>query len=402
MRFWFLGFTALFFTACTTTTGTVKNTPPVSEQPSAPIALPQLPQYPAPDPEPAPPAPPKDPLNAKAAFAALPFWSHADVRPALSAFSRTCGVWERKSPDAYLNPKRPELGTIKDWSKGCDAIKQAKTSESTARAFFETYFYPQDIRTSSADTGIITGYFQPNIPVRRRATAEFSEPILTLPRAEATRTLPRSKITARSSKVIAFGRPIDVFFMHVQGSGILTFADGTQVRAAYDGNNGHDYTSIGGVLISAGYMTAEQASKQSIETWMYQNGANAARMLMNENKRYIFFKPEKIEGKDGPAGAMGIPLTAMGSMAVDPAFHSYGVPIYVRTKLPLAPGDYRGADTAVLAIAQDTGKAIKGLLRGDIYFGSGDVAGGRAGVMKHPGRWTVLLPQSLARQNPTS
>jgi len=186
--------------------------------------------------------------------------------------------------------------------------------------------------------------------------------------------------------------------MQIQGSGVLALETGERVRAAYDGNNGRPYTSIGRVLVDRGAFTLEQASKQSIEDWMDRAGPEAARALMNENTRYIFFKEETIFPGEGPKGAMRVPLTDMASIAVDPSHYPYGIPVWLETKLPSVKGDYRGADQQLLAIAQDTGKAIRGPFRADLYFGSGDQAGDLAGIMKHSARWTVLLPFHLALQ----
>lgn len=324
------------------------------------------------------------------------------MRPALAAFEKSCRVWARKNPNGYFNASRPDLGRVADWRAGCHEVQRAKKSSRAARQFFETWFYPQSIRSDTESTGLITGYFRPAISVRRRPDSVYSEPILSAPKTDAARRLPRSRITADTAEVIGYGKPVDVFFMQIQGSGILNFRNGHRVRASYAANNGYPYTSIGGVLVRAGYMTKEQASKQAIEDWMAKAGPKSARMLMNENKRYIYFKAGDLIANDGPTGAMNVPITAMGSLAVDPAFHTYGVPIWLNVKLPSKPEDYRGVDTGLLVIAQDTGKAIKGLLRGDLYFGSGDDAGGRAGVMKHPGTWTVLLPASLMQGMPVS
>lgn len=391
-RFWWLAVLTLALGACVTAPPQKPDYPAPAEQPQGPVN--NQPQIPAPV-RPGPPAAPSTPLPTKAAFASYPGWNGADMRPALSAFARSCTVWARRDASAYFNSSRPDLGRMADWSAGCAHIGKAAKSSRAAREFFETWFHPQSIRSDTASTGLITGYFQPEIDVRRRADREFSEPILSSPKTDSARRLPRSRITADMADVIAYGRPIDVFFMQVQGSGILKFRNNHRIRAAYAANNGYPYTSIGGVLVRAGYMTTEQASKQAIEDWMAKAGPKASQMLMNENKRYIFFEAQALVEKDGPTGAMNVPLTAMGSMAVDPAFHTYGVPIWLNVKIPIKPGDYRGQQTGLLVVAQDTGKAIKGLLRGDLYFGSGNDAGARAGVMKHPGTWTVLLPRSL-------
>ena len=218
---------------------------------------------------------------------------------------------------------------------------------------------------------------------------------------------PRSEINANSSRVIAYGRPIDVFFMQIQGSGRLRYPDGRSLRAAYAGNNGKPYTSIGRVLVERGEMKLSQASKQSIEAWMERNGPKKTRALMNENPRYIFFAEQSVAIdafgiEEGPRGAMEVPLTEMGSIAVDPRYHPYGTLVWLETKLPQEGGDYKGKETGILVSAQDTGKAIRGALRGDLFFGAGDDAGNRAGVMKHDVRWKILVPKSIARSQPVS
>ena len=253
--------------------------------------------------------------------------------------------------------------------------------------------------TPTSATGLLTGYYEPELEVRLLPTQEFHAPILAKPEDERTLNLPREKLSAISSRVIAYGRPIDVFFLQIQGSGRLRFKDGQLLRAGYAANNGKPYKSIGKILIERGELSKDQASKDSIEDWMEKNGRKAARDLMNENPRYIFFAEQSLGQNKGPRGAMQVPLTAMGSMAVDPRYYPYGMPIWVETRLPQKGRDFRGKAQSILLMAQDTGNAIKGPMRGDIFFGSGDAAGARAGVMKHQGRWAVFLPKALALRN---
>lgn len=328
-------------------------------------------------------------------FRSLPFWQSAEFAPALSAFRRTCQMWSKQDPSLQVHEKLPEYGRLWDWTSACQAAESTGGSEAAARQFFETEFVPMT-SASTTERGLITGYFQPAIDVRRRPTAEFSEPILAVPTREDVRTLPRSKIGAASSRVIAFGRPMEVFFMQIQGSGQINFEDGSRMRAAYAGNNGYKFTSLAGVLIRRGEMTPERASKQSIEAWMRRAGPVEARALMNENKRYIFFKEEPLVPGEGPKGSVGVPLTAMGSLAVDPRHHPYGVPVWLTVNIPQFGGDYIGQQTGLLLVPQDTGKAIRGAKRGDLYFGEGAQAGAKAGVMKHRGEWVILLPAGLA------
>lgn len=336
------------------------------------------------------------PPNPNAQYSDLSFWSQSDQRPALTAFRRSCVVWSKRDMSQPVSKNLLVYGRFSDWWPACVNALNVPDTPLAAQQFFEREFLPVSLFPRNQETGLLTGYYQPEIHVRRTADNIFSEPILAVPPRDKDKKKPRSELSATSARVIAYGRPIDVFFLQIQGSGHVTFPDGKRFRAAYAGNNGYPYTSIGGVLVRRGVMTKQQASKQSIEDWMIRNGPKATRDLMNENKRYIFFQEQIIKEGEGPKGAMQVPLTGMGSLAVDPRYHPYGTPVWLTTQLPARAGDYRGQPSGQLVVAQDTGKAIRGAMRGDLYFGSGFDAGARAGVMKHPATWTILLPRDLA------
>lgn len=372
-----------------------------------PLALPpSAPDVPAPrSPQ---PDPPEDVVvNAPLWYDNLPGWGEADTRPALTSFRRSCQSWVKADPDTYLNKNLPDYGTYRDWLPACAKVKLTGLSEKAARDFFEDEFAPLSIKTLTEDVGTLTGYYEPEIEVRLKEDNTFSEPILAKPTNAAVLKRSRSEINANSSRVIAYGRPIDVFFMQIQGSGRLIYKDGRSLRAAYAANNGKPYKSIGRVLVERGEMKLSQASKQSIEAWMGKHGTKRTRELMNENPRYIFFAEQSVAVdnfgvEEGPRGAMEVPLTEMGSMAVDPRYHPYGSLMWLETKLPEFGGDYNGKEAGLLVSAQDTGKAIRGALRGDLFFGSGHEAGDRAGVMKHDVRWRLLVPKSIAPAQPVS
>jgi len=329
-------------------------------------------------------------------YDALTHWQTADVQPALTSFKRSCASFGKANPLAPLNPNLPEYGRYDDWQPACDEALFVGPGPYAARRFFEQEFEPTRISTGESESGLLTGYYEPEISVRKIPDSIYSEPILAKPADEAVLTRPRAQINARSSRVIAYGTPIDVFFMQVQGSGRLKFRDGTSIRAAYAGNNGYKYQSIGKILVDRGEMSLEQASKQAISDWMERSGPDQTRALMNENPRYIFFTEQAITPGEGPRGAMRVPLTNMGSIAVDPRYHPYGSLVWLETTLPQYGGDFRGRETGLLVSVQDTGNAIRGPLRGDLFFGSGDLAGDKAGVMKHPVHWTILVPKALA------
>ncbi len=401
---YFAGFFLIVLSACTTlpqTSPTGPNFPsPDVENPGVIIIAEPILTPKAADPIPAPPPPETEPpavpvYELPNEFADLDGWLWSDIDAALSSFRKSCESWAQADQSALLNPNLPQYGRYSDWQDACDGALAA----TNPHRFFEAHFTPIQQSTQTEIDGLLTGYYEPEIEVRLSPTQEFHAPILAKPKSLKVQNLPREKLTAISSRVIAYGRPIDVFFLQIQGSGRLRFKDGNIFRAAYAGNNGKAYKSIGKILVERGELTLEKASKDAIEDWMTRNGRKAARALMNENPRYIFFTEQKIEAGEGPRGAMRVPLTAMGSIAVDPRYHPYGVPIWLQTTLPQSGGDFRGKQQSILVMAQDTGNAIRGPLRADLFFGSGQAAGERAGVMKHRAQWSVFLPKALALKN---
>jgi len=413
MRFIFgLLWIVILMTGCTTVPETPKQAerdiaevPIVDHHVIAAVALP-LPSPPvAPRVQTPPPVatePPPEPVieaPAPSGFAALPHWNSHNPQPAFTAFIKGCETWIKANPDDFLNPNLPQYGRFKDWTRTCQSaavLQSVSPATADIRGFFETWFEPVSLTTPNAYEGLLTGYYEPEVEVRLQPNIDFSEPILAKPASEATLKLPRAEVNTTTSRVIAYGRPIDVFFLQIQGSGRLKYSDGRRLRAAYAANNGHSYRSIGAILVERGEMTLEQASKQSISDWMARKGPAAARELMNQNPRYIYFTEQSIQAGEGPQGAMRVPLTGLGAIAVDPRYHPYGSLIWLDTTLPTEAGDYRGQPTGLLVTAQDTGSAIKGPLRADLFFGSGKDAGDRAGVQKHPARWTILLPRFMS------
>ncbi len=349
----------------------------------------------------------------------LPGWRGVDASPALSAFLRSCRRWDDKPDTDLLNANAPYAGRVADWRGACaEAAMLAPLDPdgAQARAFFERNFTPLALRGS----GRLTGYYEPYLEVRSRPDEDFSMAIRARPndlltgdlgqfiaglegrrivgRADAEFFEPylsRAEIEARNLGVpLAWGRPIDVFFLQIQGSGRLMYPGGEQARVRFAAHNGRPYVSIGRILIERGELEPHNASKQDIEAWLRLRGPAAWRALFNENPRYVFFSMDTLDDPDeGPIGAQGAPLTPLASMAIDPRRHAWGVPILVNADLPGAP-DWRG-----LVIAQDAGGAITGPVRGDLFYGWGDEAGARAGRQNDPhARWTILLPRALAER----
>ncbi len=349
-------------------------------------------------------------------FAALPGWATEDARPALDALARSCERNAAKPDAALLNPRAPHAGAVGEWRAVCAEalhLSGMNITAEDARSFFETRFTPVDARGA----GRLTGYYEPVVEVRSQPDAEFSMAIRARPddlltgdlgqfiaslegqrivgRAADQRFEPyrsRAEIEALNLGVpLAWGRPIDVFFLQIQGSGRLVFEDGAQARAAFAAHNGLPYVSIGRILVERGELTLDDASKDDIKAWLEARGPDAWTALFNENPRYVFFRMEPLYAEDeGPRGSHGAPLTPMASLAVDPAHHAWGVPVFLKTDLYDEPG------WSALVVAQDAGGAITGPLRGDLFFGWGAAAGERAGRQNAEARWTLLLPNAVA------
>jgi membrane-bound lytic murein transglycosylase A len=340
-----------------------------------------------------------------ASFASLPGWTSRPLAPGLAALKRSCAkVLPRAEADALSN-KAAWAGTVGEWKPACSALDVA-ADEASARTVFETLFTPLEVLSSDGRTKF-TGYFEPKYEARRSPEGRFTEAVPALPPDfvangdqplqrlpdGTTRPYPaRAEITSGPTAAIAYAHPSDVFFLQVQGSGRLLFPDGSTLRAAYAAHNGQPYKAAINWLLETGRISRGEASMQGIRAWMDRAGPEETRLFMNQNPRFVFFRalPEG-DASLGPQGAQGIPLTPLGSMAVDPDIHALGTPLFVSTTAPGLGGSWSG-----LLIAQDTGGAIKGPVRGDLYFGTGFDAGERAGTMNAPGQMWVLLPKAVA------
>jgi membrane-bound lytic murein transglycosylase A len=362
-----------------------------------------LPPKPAPAPAPKPPAGPETAVYQEVAFDALPGWPQASLLPSLRAFLSGCG-----------RPPAPLMVS-------CElAALVPPGDEAAARRFFESQFTPYALRSSSAgETGLLTGYYEPVIEGTRMRDAEHRFPIHGVPddlitvdlgsvnpdlrnlrlrgRLEGRRLVPyysRAEIESRDmpAEVIAWTRdPVELFFLQIQGSGQVRLPDGGRIRIGFADVNGHPYRSLGRYLVDRGEMTLDQASMQNIKAWAEQN-PHKLRDALNANPSYVFFRELKnLSVEEGPIGAQGVPLTGGYSLAVDRRFVPLGAPVYVATTYPLSPEPLER-----LMAAQDTGGAIRGVVRGDFYWGSGPDAGTVAGRMRNPVRMWLFWPRGLA------
>ena len=349
----------------------------------------------------------------RASFADLPGWNQSDPRAALAAFQRSCTVNQSKPPDTKLGDY---AGKVSDWRDACAAANRVDAND--ARAFFEQRF---DVFAIEGDA-LFTGYYEPLLHGSRTRHDAYQTPVYALPadlvsvdlgafrpemkgehiagRVDAQRLIPyatRADIDTKppQTKVIFYGDdPVSVFFMHIQGSGRVALDDGSVIRVAYAGQNGHPYTPIGRTLIHSGALARENVSMQSIRAWLTAN-PSAAQTVMQSDESYVFFKETAAgDGNLGSAGAQGVPLTPLASIAVDLRIHPLGVPFFIAATTP------GGKPLQSLFIAQDTGGAIRGPARADIFFGFGSAAGNLAGAMKSTGRFYLLLPKVVAAKLP--
>jgi membrane-bound lytic murein transglycosylase A len=359
----------------------------------------------APSPE---PAPAFSRSLLPASWSALPGWADDDVAAAWPAFLQSCrGVASK--------------GNGAGWRRVCDLARAADgTPGLEARRFFEQHLKPYAIANGDgAVNGLVTGYYEPLLRGSRTRVKGYEQPVLGVPddlltidlsavfpalkdkrvrgRLEGNKVVPywsRAEIVARGDKLpgktlLYVNDAVELFFLQVQGSGRVKLADGSMVRLNYGDQNGHPYLSIGKALVERGELKLEEASMQGIQSWAR---ANPGRLdaLLNVNPSYVFFR-EMPNSQDGPIGALGVPLTAERSIAVDPRSVPLGSPVFLATTRPNS-----ALPMNRLVMAQDTGGAIKGAVRADYFWGYGKEAGEQAGRMKQSGQMWILLPTELA------
>jgi len=359
-----------------------------------------------------------------AAFADLPGFSADDPRPALRAFLRGCPVFARMDPATPVDPLGDvRLGTAGDWQRLCRLAVAVDAGDPAAvRRFLVTNFRPLAVDDGEDGRGLFTGYFEPQLRGSPVPDPRFPYPLYARPpdlvdvdlglfdpdlrgrriagRVEGNRLVPYFDRAAIDSGVLA-GRglellwvddPIDAFFLHIQGSGRVRLPDGRTVRVGYAGQNGHPYRAIGRDLVEMGELSREEVSLPAIRAWLEAH-PERARELLWRNPSYVFFRIlDEVDGDEGPPGALGVPLEPERSIAVDRRFWPLGIPFFLDTVAPFPEGE---RPFRALVVAQDTGGAIRGPIRADVFWGWGEQAAFVAGHMKHRGRMWVLVPREV-------
>jgi membrane-bound lytic murein transglycosylase A len=346
-------------------------------------------------------------------FADLPDWNGIAADAALASFQRSCAVLMAR-PDAAPMGGAGYAGTVGDWRAVC-AEAPSYANKGDAKAFFERDFTPFAVGAPQT-IGLFTGYYEPEIRASRARHGAYQTPVYGLPpdlvRADLGLFDPKLKGEHISGKLVGHALlpyadraaidtaglnapilfytddAIAFFFLQIQGSGRVLFDDGGTARIVYAGENGQAYTAIGRTLIADGSLAREEVSLQSIRAWLLANPPRAA-AVMETNRSYTFFA-ETAPGDAalGSTGFLGTSLTPLASLAVNPRLHALGAPFYVAADGP--------DPVRAVMVAQDIGGAIRGAVRGDMFFGSGAEAERRAGAMKAPGRLYLLLPAALA------
>jgi membrane-bound lytic murein transglycosylase A len=354
-----------------------------------------------------------DTMLEPAAFAALDGWNDEDHAAALKTFRNSCQPILKKRARALLGRHFEEA-----LRQVCERLNKLEPSvdKATARRFFEENFRPVRIARLGEEGGFLTGYYEPEVEGSRAASDEFNVPIYRQPGGlfaqlrVATGKLVRHRIGRRLSgnldraaiedgalkgralELCWLKDPIDAFFIHIQGSARVRLEDGKLLRINYDASNGLPYTAVGRILIERGIIPREQMSMDAIRTYFAEE-PEEAREIMRMNKSFVFFREvSELPPDSEPAGAEGVNLVRERSIAVDKAIHVYGTPFWIEADLPIASEKPTTRFRRTM-IAQDTGGAIIGPARADIYFGAGIDAGTVSGRIRHPGKFYVLVPK---------
>lgn len=354
------------------------------------------------------------------AWSEIDGWAADDHAAAFATFLASCRpVVGSAKVSRDTRPVYPALVEICRQARAAGAL-----GGEAARKFFEENF--RAVRVSKIDdpNGFLTGYYEPVVDGSRVPTDDFKVPLYGRPRdlvhmgrkrkaesfpntGRVVRRLARGKympyfdraaiedgaLATRNLEICYLKDANDLLFIQIQGSARVRLADGTLLRVNYDSHNGHPYTPVGRILIERNIIARDDMSMDRIRKWMTEN-PDGAKELRRQNKSYVFFRNTGLPENEEARGAQGVPLTATRSIAVDRALHVYGTPFFVEAELPIAT-ETSNTKFRRLMIAQDTGSAIVGPARADIYFGSGEEAGRIAGRVKNPARFVMLMPRAL-------
>lgn len=353
----------------------------------------------------------------KTAFTQLPGWKKDDQTQTFATFKNSCVEIVTRDPNTAFG-SFPESKTNQSWQTICLAANKITHPDKTnTQQFFETWFAPYHVKDNFNPKGFFTGYYLPLLHGSLKKTKQYIYPIYGVPpdlvkvnlglfnpefsSRVITGQLKNNALTpypdraaihngalGKNAPVLAWGdNEVDIFFAQIQGSAIVELPNHQQLLIGYASSNGRAYTAIGKILIANNAIEKQTISMQTIHAWLIQHPEQAPQIL-NQNASYIFF----IARPEGPHGTEQVQLTPQRSIAVDKQYIPLGAPIWLTTEVPVQGSETVLASYKRLLIAQDTGGAIKGMIRGDIFWGAGDEAAFSAGHMKNSGEYWILLP----------
>lgn len=332
----------------------------------------------------------------KIPFSQLPGWAGSGVQKSLMTFKRSCLIFLKQKPSKRVGSQYFDL-KAKDWQPACRAALTIEANtEKNARTFFEKWFYPVEFLKQKSLSGLFTGYYMPQLEGSYRRTNKFNTPIYGLPRKvswgrDYTRAQIDRGVLNKKAPVLAWvNSPVDRLFLEIEGAGVIKMPNGKNLYLGYAGENGAPYTSISKVLIQKGVMTRDNASQKAIKRYLKRHPGKI-NSILHRNKSFVFFEDLK---EITALGVQDIPLTPGYSLAIDKKWIPIGTPLWLTTE---TPENYTERTTQFnrLMIAQDTGGAIRGMIRGDIYWGSGKKAAFLGKHMKNEGLYWLLLPKNF-------
>ncbi len=356
-------------------------------------------------------------------FGELSGWQDDQLDEFLPALHKSCEKIAQLPDDRSLGADGL-AGTAGEWKALCAEALALVPDTAVIRSFLEKNFVPVQVRNNDSSEGLFTGYYEASLKGSRVKSEKYKTPLYLRPEELVMVHLGRFRdslkgqriaglvkngelfpfadrkeidggaLANRDLEIVWVDSAVDAFFLHIQGSGYVELDDGSALRVGYAAQNGHPYYAIGRTLIENGSVAREDMSMQAIRDWL-DTHPDKADALMQENASYIFFRELKTSG---PIGAQGVELTPRRSLAVDRKFMPLGVPIWLETEVFSDPGSTQSQAFHHLLMAQDTGGAIRGPVRGDVFWGHGDEAYSRAGGMKSEGQYWILLPKEIAAQ----
>jgi membrane-bound lytic murein transglycosylase A len=325
-------------------------------------------------------------------------WAEDDHIAAFATFLNSCKAIVRGTPPRHAG--QPFYAALQSACRR--ALKAPPRDSAAAQIFFERNFRPMRIAPLGENNGFLTGYYEPIIEGSRVPSAEFNVPLYRKPADlgdhESSTYHDRSAIeegalAGRKLEICWLKDPTDLFFAQIQGSARVRIEDGKVLRLNYNGHNGWPYTPIGRILIAREIVLREEMSMDRIREWIQAN-PKEGKELRRRNKSYVFFRETSLSEHEEPVGAQGVSLTPGRSIATDKSIHIYGTPFFIEAELPLE-SERSENNFQRLMVSQDTGSAIRGSARADLYFGSAEASASVAGRIRHVGQFTILIPREI-------